>query len=171
MKACFIATGICPYNPGVILDVAYAPAELYVPSEPAPDSPPPPEILTVVTLNVTPSTPTYNVTGTSASAPFLLEPCHTAISESHSSVVVNLDIHGNDSVVDQPVRLDEQGMLQLLEEQVGPQCYSDPSMSEVDNNIIDESTSESVVKECDIIHSHTTRTFDVSGIYQAKYSQ
>ena len=154
VKAGFIATGISPYNPGAIPDVAYAPAELYVPSEPAPDSPPtdsppPPEILTAVTLNVTPSTSTYTITGTSASAPCLLEPYHTTTSESPSSVVVNLDIHGNESVVDLPVRLDEQGMLQLLEEQVAPQCYSDPSMSEVDNNTIDESTSESVVKECD----------------------
>ena len=125
VKAGFTATGICTYNPGAIPDVAYAPAELYVPSEPAPgsppiDSPPPPEILTAVTINVTPSTSTYNVTGTSASAPFLLEPCHSATSESPSSIVVNLDIHGSASVVDLPVPLDEQGMLQLLDEQVEP---------------------------------------------------
>ena len=140
VSAGFVATGICPFNPGVIPDHAYLPADLYV-ATPLQDQ-------FNVSLCDKPSAST-SVTNSIDVLPV------EGINDTHvdtGDVLFSIDIQGSDQVVDLPVSLDENGMLKLLEEQLDPQPGTDScsellvSESAVSSNTENQSSS---LSECD----------------------
>ncbi|XP_053395820.1 uncharacterized protein LOC128555976 [Mercenaria mercenaria] len=143
VKAGFEATGICPFNPGVIPDIAYSPSELYVatPLDQCKE-----ECNKVEQVHSNPSVET-------AVLPTVCAASSSTCTGNDVIVSIDIDVHEMDQVVDLPVCLDENGMIKVLEEQLGPQQGPDqspqPSASKPECNSSTLPDQTSNLRECD----------------------
>ncbi|MCG8044800.1 MAG: hypothetical protein N0E48_03810, partial [Candidatus Thiodiazotropha endolucinida] len=110
----FVATGIIPYNPGIIPNEAYEPAELYdlTVESTSRDKSSLEEINTHVETQTTSAGHGSTIDPVLPIVPALED--NTELTELKDSMLVSLDIYSNEHIIDLPVAIDGTGAMSII---------------------------------------------------------